>query len=57
MGDTEARAHDRAEPGGAPVYNGPSKAATEKWRIETPYFALDPEEDAERIESLPKPGK
>lgn len=47
MGDTEARAHDRANPGEAPIYNGPSKAAEEKWRINTPPIALETEEDDE----------
>ena len=32
MGDSEARAKDRAAPGEAPVYNGPSRAAQEGWR-------------------------
>jgi hypothetical protein len=54
MGDTEARAIDRADPGEAPKYNGPSKAALQNWRIQTPPFAWD-EDDTEEKENLPKP--
>lgn len=55
MGDTEARAIDKAAPGEAPKYEGPNKAALEGWRRQTPPIALDPVEDADIIENLPKP--
>lgn len=47
MSGAEERAHDRSEPGtdAAPVYNGPSKAAINRWRINTPPIAKEEDEE------------
>ena len=47
MSGAEERAMDRGEVGPIPVYNGPSRAAENKWRINTPPIERDKEEDDE----------
>lgn len=47
MSGAEERAYDRGEVGPVPKYNGPSKAALNAWRINTPPIERDKEEDDE----------
>lgn len=49
MSGAEERAMDRGEVGPVPKYNGPSKAALNGWRINTPPIERDKqnEEDEE----------
>lgn len=57
MGDSEARAHDKAAPGEAPKYEGPSKAAQEGWRTIVHPRPLvtepPPEEEQQRVNKMP----
>lgn len=49
MSGAEERAMDRGEFGPEPKYNGPSRAALNRWRINTPPIERDKEneEDSE----------
>lgn len=47
--DSESRAFDRSEPGGNPIYNGPSKDAINGWRLPTPPIVENLDETLEEV--------